>query len=135
LDELFYSREPTSSRKTGHQVREGVAIPQSKTLTHNCSCLKVLQGQKWKKARGKGDLLTGPKWYPAQREAPRPDNITEAKECSQKGTYHDSSIRCRYLHPTNGQTLLAPVVTLGKSWKKLRRWGLCRRASSLNLDP
>ena len=30
-------------------------------------------------------------------------------------------VRCRYLHPTNGQKLLTPVVELGKSWKKLRR--------------
>jgi hypothetical protein len=50
-----YSRErelveSISSRKTGHQVRDGVAIPQSKTLTQNCSCVKELQGQKWRKA-------------------------------------------------------------------------------------
>jgi hypothetical protein len=30
-------------------------------------------------------------------------------------------VRCRYLHPINGQKLLTPVVELGKSWKKLRR--------------
>jgi hypothetical protein len=35
LDEMLYSREveliePTSNRKTGHQVREGLAIPWSK---------------------------------------------------------------------------------------------------------
>jgi hypothetical protein len=30
-------------------------------------------------------------------------------------------VRCRYLHPTNGQKLLNPVVELGKCWKKLRR--------------
>jgi hypothetical protein len=30
-------------------------------------------------------------------------------------------LRCRYLHPTNGQKLLAPVVEFGKSWKTLRR--------------
>jgi hypothetical protein len=35
LDKTLYSGErelvaPTSSRKTGHQVRDGVAIPQSK---------------------------------------------------------------------------------------------------------
>jgi hypothetical protein len=41
--------EPTSSRKSGHQERDLVAIPQSKTLIHNCSCLKELQGQKWKR--------------------------------------------------------------------------------------
>jgi hypothetical protein len=39
LDKIPYSVErevvePTFSRKTGHQVRDGVAIPQSKTLTH-----------------------------------------------------------------------------------------------------
>jgi hypothetical protein len=30
-------------------------------------------------------------------------------------------VRCRYLHPTNGQKLVTSVVELGKSWKKLRR--------------
>jgi hypothetical protein len=30
-------------------------------------------------------------------------------------------VRCRYLHPTNGQKLVTPVVDLGKSWKKLKR--------------
>jgi hypothetical protein len=33
--------------------------------------------------------MTGPKWDPAQAEAPRPDTITEAVEPSQKGTKHD----------------------------------------------
>jgi hypothetical protein len=30
-------------------------------------------------------------------------------------------VRCRYLHPTNGQKLLSPVVEFRESWKKLRR--------------
>jgi len=30
-------------------------------------------------------------------------------------------VRCRYLHPTNGQKLLTPMVELGESWKELRR--------------
>jgi hypothetical protein len=30
-------------------------------------------------------------------------------------------VRYRYLHPTNVQKLLTPVVELGKSWKKLIR--------------
>jgi hypothetical protein len=30
-------------------------------------------------------------------------------------------VRCRYLHSTNEQQLLTPVVELGKGWKKLRR--------------
>jgi hypothetical protein len=35
--------EPTSSRKTGHQMRKGVH-PSIITLTCNCSCMKELQG-------------------------------------------------------------------------------------------
>jgi hypothetical protein len=54
LDEMPDSRkkeiiEPTSSRKTGHQAEGWVAIPQSNTLTQNFSCLKELQGQKWRR--------------------------------------------------------------------------------------
>ena len=30
-------------------------------------------------------------------------------------------VRCRYLHPTNGQKPGTPVFELGKSWKRLRR--------------
>jgi hypothetical protein len=30
-------------------------------------------------------------------------------------------VRCRYLHPTNAQKLLNPVVEFGYSWKKLKR--------------
>ena len=52
LDEMPDSREreltkPTPSRKTGHQVRDGVAILVN-TLTHNYFCLKLLQGWKWR---------------------------------------------------------------------------------------
>jgi hypothetical protein len=45
-------------------------------------------------------------------------------ELLQKGTYHDcppkdpsswKKIRCRYLHPTNGEKQLIPVVELGKT--------------------
>ena len=74
--------------------------------------------------------MTGPKWDPAQGEAPRPNTITEAVECSQKGHIMTAlektqktaeKVRCRYLHPINGQKLLTLVAELGKSWKKLRR--------------
>jgi hypothetical protein len=69
LDEMPDSRErkilePTSSRKTRHQVRDGVA-------------------------GGKECPETSPKWDPAQGEVPRPNTFTEAMEYSQKGTYHD----------------------------------------------
>jgi hypothetical protein len=49
LDENPNNIEPTSNKKTGHQVREAVAIQLSK-LIHNCSCLKELQGWTWRKA-------------------------------------------------------------------------------------
>jgi hypothetical protein len=38
--------QPTYIRKKGHQVRDGVAIIQLKTLTLTCSYLKELQEQK-----------------------------------------------------------------------------------------
>jgi hypothetical protein len=60
-------------------------------------------------------------WDPAQGEVPRPDTITEAVEHTQKGTALPKTqqaverIRCRYLHPTNGQKQLSPAVKLGKA--------------------
>ena len=30
-------------------------------------------------------------------------------------------VRCRYLHPTNRQKLVTPVIELGKNWKMLKR--------------
>jgi hypothetical protein len=56
------------------------------SMTHNCSCLKELQGWKCGGAWGKVIPATGPKWNPAQGGVLRPDTITEAMEHSQKGT-------------------------------------------------
>jgi hypothetical protein len=89
LDEMPNSREreiiePTSSRKTGYQMRERGCQPT--TLTHNCSCHKELQGGKWRGNWGKEGPVIAPKWDSAQGEVPRPDTITEAMECSQKGS-------------------------------------------------
>jgi hypothetical protein len=73
--------------------------------------------------------VTCSNWNAAQREAPRPDIITDAMLCLQTWSYHDcpmngqqatERLRCRYLHPTNGQKLVIPMVKLEKSWKKLR---------------
>ena len=84
--------------------------------------------------------MTGPKWDLAQGEAPRPDAITETMECSQKGTYHTAlqktqqaaeRVRGRYLHPTNGQKLVTPVVELGKEEGN----PIGGPAVSTNLDP
>jgi hypothetical protein len=74
--------------------------------------------------------VTGPNWDSAHEEAPRPNTITKAMVCSQKGTIMTvlrnnqqaiERVRHRDLHPTIGQKLLTPVVELGKSWKKLRK--------------
>jgi hypothetical protein len=71
-----------------------------------------------------------PRWDPAQGWAPWPDTTTEAMECSQKAPIMTvlqktqqaaERVRYKYLHPTNGQKLLTPIVELGKSWQKLRR--------------
>ena len=42
------------------------------------------------------------------------------KDCLLK---HPRAAGYRYLHPTNGQKLLTPVVELGENWKKLRKKG------------
>jgi hypothetical protein len=34
-----------------------------------------------------------PNWHPAQGDTPRPDSITEAMQCSHKGTYHDCPLK------------------------------------------
>jgi hypothetical protein len=78
-----------------------------KTLTHNCSCMKELQGWKWKRAWGKEGPATGPNWDPAQGETPRPDNITKGKEHSQKGIHHD----CPLKDPTNSWKSDADICT------------------------
>jgi hypothetical protein len=94
------------------------------TLTHNCSYLKELQEWKWRGACGKECPVIGTMWDPTQGECPRTATITEAMECSQKGIYHDcprkthqaaERVRFRYLHSTNGQKQLTPVVELGKA--------------------
>jgi hypothetical protein len=54
-------------------------------MTHNCFCLKDLQGWKWRKScRKEGPTVTDPKWDPAQGEVARLGTITEAMEHSLK---------------------------------------------------
>lgn len=44
LDEMLNSGERELKK-----WRDGLAIPQLKTMSQNCFCLKELQGQKWRK--------------------------------------------------------------------------------------
>jgi hypothetical protein len=52
-------------------------------------------------------------WY-AYKQEPSMAALREAQQAAER-------VRCRYLHPYNGQKLVTPVVELEKSWKKLRR--------------
>ena len=105
---LQWTEAPPVERQ-GHQVEGWIAIPQTETLTHNSSCLKELQRQIWRKAWGKGGLVSGPNWDSAQRKISRPDTINGAIVCLQimtafqKAQKAAESVRCRYLHPTNKQ--------------------------------
>jgi hypothetical protein len=63
----------------------------------------------------------GPKWDPAQGEISKPEIITEAMVIGLtkkrpimtalwKTQHAVERVKCRYLHPTNGQKLMTPVV-------------------------
>ena len=87
--------------------------------------------------------VAGPKLDPAQGGVPRPGIITEAMECSQrneplmttlrKTQQTVETVKCRYLHPTNGQKKLIPVVELGKIWKKQRRRAILQENQQFQL--
>jgi hypothetical protein len=84
--------------RTSPAERQGIKRhPTVKTLIHICSCLKELQGWKWRGAWEKEGPLTDPKQDPPQKEVPRPDTITGAMDCSQTVTYYDYSLK----DPTN----------------------------------
>ena len=64
--------------------------------SQNCDPEMFLSETGWmemERSLRKRGQATGPKWDPAQEEAPRPDTITEAVECSQKGAYHDCPLK------------------------------------------
>jgi hypothetical protein len=50
--------------------------------------IRRISGMEMERSLRKQGPATGPKWDLAQGVVPRPDIITEAMECSQKGTKH-----------------------------------------------
>jgi hypothetical protein len=82
------SHRATSSKKTGHQVKDGIAITQS------ILCTIIVPS--WKNCRDENEKVHEEKkvqWQShvskAQGEVSRLNSIMEAMEPSQKGTYHD----------------------------------------------
>jgi hypothetical protein len=121
--EPIFSRKMTSSEGWG-------CHPTVTSLTHNCFCLKELQGWKWRGPWGKEGPAVVPKWDLAQGLVPRPITITEAMVHLQKGTYH----YCPLKEPTSCWKSQIQIVVPNQwteaadlccwirgDWKKLRK--------------
>jgi hypothetical protein len=136
--------EPTSSRKTGYQGWDVVAIPQWHLWPIIFSVCKNYRNENGEEPEEKkvqqqaqsGIQLKG--WSQGLTVLLRLW-ITHKKGYFMTALWKTQQVaervRCRYLHPTYGQKQLTPVVELGKA----ESWGggrSCRRTSSLNLsDP
>jgi hypothetical protein len=113
--------EPTSSRKTGHQVRDGVAIPLSHLWPIIVSLWKnsrdgngeepVKKKVQWQAQSGiqlKGQsqgLILLLRLQSAHKKGPIMTALWKTQQAAER-------VRYRYLHPTNGQKQLTPVVEL-----------------------
>ena len=108
--------------------RDTVSIAQSKTGLELFLSERTA-GRKVEKSLRKRRPSDTPKLGSSSRGSLKACTITDAMACFQTWAYYDcpppigscERVSCRYLHPTNGQKLVATVVGLGKSWKKLGR--------------
>lgn len=140
-----YSRErelvePTSSRKTRHQVRERGTIPQSQLWPITVSVWKNYrdrngeepeekkvqrQAQSGIQLKGRSHSLTLLlRLWSAHKKGPSMAILRKTQQATER-------VRCRYLHPNNGQKQLSPVVILGKAERSWEGWSY-RKTSSLN---
>jgi hypothetical protein len=134
--------EPTSCMKSGQEVRDGVSIPQSQLWAIFVPVWKnytdrngeepeeeklYWQGQSGIQLKGRSQGLTLLlRLWSTHKKGPSMTALRKTQETAER-------VRCKYLHPTNGQKLLTPVVELGKSWKKSCGGGWpCRKNNSLN---
>ena len=116
--------EPTSSWKTGHQMGEGISIPQSKLspiivpVWKNCkdgNGEEPEEGRVQQQAQS-GNQLDAPielgltlllRLWSIHKMGP---SMTELQETEQVAEI----MGCGWLYPTNGQKLLTPLVELEK---------------------
>jgi hypothetical protein len=145
LDEMPDSRkreliEPTSSRKIGHQVRDGVSIPQSHLQPIIVPLWKNYRdgnGEKSEEKKVQWQALSGIqvkggsqgltlllRLWSSHKKGSIMTALWKIQQAAEK-------VRCRYLHPTNGQKQLTPIVEFGKAERNWEEWS-CRRTSSLN---
>jgi hypothetical protein len=145
LDEMPYIgerelTEPTSRRQTGHQVRDGGTIPQSHLWSIIVPVWKNYRDWNagkpeekkihWQAKSGiqlkdKFRGLTLLLWLRStHKKGSIMTSIQETQQAAER-------VRCRFLHPTNGQKQLTPDAEIGKA---KRSWGegwSCRRTRCL----
>jgi hypothetical protein len=133
--------EPICNRKTGHQARDGVAIPQSHLWPIIVSVWKNYreengedpeekkvqrQAQSGIQLIGRSqDLMLLLRLWSAHKKGSIMTALWKTKQAAERFRY-------RYLHPTNGQKLLTPIVELGKAERISGEGWSYRRTSSLN---
>jgi hypothetical protein len=146
LDEMPNSREsefiePTSNRKIGHQLKDGVDIlhshlwpvivPVGKNYRDGKGEEPEEKKVRWQaqsgiqlKGRSQGLTLLLRLWSTHKKE-PFINALWMTQWAAER-------VRCRYLHLTTGQKQLTPVVELGKAERSWGEGWYCRRTSSLN---